>query len=230
MSKKTRTILIAIIIVLLIILMCIIYFLRKNVNRFSNSNINNEETVIMDALPTQYLFEVLKVYRGNIDRNIINKTYYKFSSVIVSKYRNLNLNDASAKEYFAKNKNEIEKEIGIVDVEDFVNLIQVINTLNINTVETIKPIEETLYTDSLRMGNELSVYFEVKYNNGQELVFDTTIKNVILNEKDETAIVFKADVNNEKLEKIKQKMEDNRQKEMENTTRPARGVPAKWDM
>ncbi len=217
--KKGIKIIIVAIILLIALIGCIILVISNNNRSYEFSSLNNEKDVIMDATPVQYLFKAMNVYRGFSSRNTINKTYYNFAINIVPKYKNLQLTDDGAKKYFNRSKDNINKELGITNVDEFVDFIKLVNTIN---DEEFKLKEYRIYSQSINdIGDYLDVYIGIVYEGQKEIVFNSRIKT---NPKEnETAIVFNANVNNEKLEEWK--FEEAKSIDINTSSKPLRGTP-----
>ena len=227
MKGKVVKLLIVCVVILAVILLAMLIANRKTT--FDYDSINNEEEYIMEAIPVQYLHKVMDVYEGDLDRNVINKTYYNFSLNIVPKYRKLDLDEEKAKNYFNKNSEDIIDELGIENEEDFSKFCKLINTLDTSNVEKLEPLEEFVYEDTIvKNKRKVNVYFGIKYNNGQEIVFNSVIKNYA--HSGETAIIFNANVNEEISKQVVEKRKEN-EIVSDGSPRndiPPRGVPLEW--
>ena len=214
---KNKAILICILLIIIIVIAILCVVIMNNINGYNYELLNNEDEVIMEAKPVEYLYTVMNNYRGLITRNVINKTYYNFAKNIVPKYKYLNLTDDNAKKYFENNKSSINKELGITSAEEFTNFCKLVNSLGSSELELERyRVYERSISDE---GDYLRVYLGITYKGLSEVLFNSGVKMEC--KPDESALIFNANVNVDKVESWKKEEEEN----VEEYKKPVRGVP-----
>ncbi len=200
MKKKIKILIL--ILLLLLILMIVILFNNSAYKAMDKlKDINVEDNMGNGTQIPNDMYKLIKEYKGNLDTEIISKTYYNFANNLLPKYYK-ECKDLDAKElnkYYKKYKNTIYIELGYESFEDFEAFINYIKKLS--GTDLVLDTYGVMGTTIKSSKEYVSVYLTITYKDNDEIIFNTNV----LKEKSEnkTSITYDTDVRSELIEKEK---------------------------
>lgn len=144
-----------------------LYMQLKNI--YSKEN-NNEVKIMPDNI-------IALDYQGNLDYIVLYKSMYNFFDGSVNKYYKLtkNFDDKNIQEYFEKKSKNIEREIGVTDKQEFIELIKNIQKLEGKKLEIQ---EYVIVPDTVSSNrNYLRLSIKATYKDNKPIGFNLTIYN-----------------------------------------------------
>lgn len=214
------------VLILLLILIAIILLIITNPTfraKMRLEKINRPDTMDETMPVPDYLSAAVAKYDGELTPQIIAKTYYNFSNVVIPKYykKCKEMPDEKIEKYFGRHKKIIKIELGFTSSEEFKSFIKLIQTLNGEKLEfeNYRILSDTVHKEN----NIINCYLIIKYKNNEEIVLNSQILNNI--QKAQTSILYSANTDKEKLEDAK-KYEKEQEETLNNYNSPfKRGVP-----
>lgn len=225
MKKKIKILIL--ILLLLLILMIVILFNNSAYKAMDKlKDINVEDNMGDGTQIPNDMYKLIKEYKGNLDTEIISKTYYNFANNLLPKYYKecKDLDTKELNKYYKKYKNTIYIELGYESFEDFEVFINYIKKLS--GTDLILDTYGVMGTTIKSSKEYVSVYLTITYKDNDEIIFNTKV----LKEKSEnkTSISYDTTVSSdliekEKLEKTKEQEEIQKFQEEEQNLIPKSG-------
>ena len=200
MKKKIKILIL--ILLLLLILMIVILFNNSAYKAMDKlKDINIEDNMGDGTQIPNDMYKLIKEYKGNLDTEIISKTYYNFANNLPPKYYK-ECKDLDAKElnkYYKKYKNTIYIELGYESFENFEVFINYIKKLS--GTDLVLDTYGVMGTTIKSSKEYVSVYLTITYKDNDEIIFNTNV----LKEKSEnkTSISYDTVVSSDLIEKEK---------------------------
>lgn len=192
--KKIITLLI-IIVIILIILALIIY--NNPTDRNLRYIYNTKKVGTINIMPTN-IDKIFEDYNSKTDQRSIYKSMDLFVNEYVEKYyiATKDLSKEQINSYFNKNKNVIEKELGITSEEIFNEFAE--NLKNNLKGENLELVSYTVNPKTVKkISSKINYVIIVEYSNNQKIGFKLTIQNNI--DKNKTPIFYQACTDEESL-------------------------------
>lgn len=225
MKKKIKILIL--ILLLLLILMIVILFNNSAYKAMDKlKDINVEDNMGDGTQIPNDMYKLIKEYKGNLDTEIISKTYYNFANNLLPKYYKecKDLDEKELNKYYKKYKNTIYIELGYESFENFEVFINYIKKLS--GTDLVLDTYGVMGTTIKSSKEYVSVYLTITYKDNDEIIFNTNV----LKEKSENKTSISYDtavspelIEKEKSEKIKEQEEIQKFQEEEQNLIPKSG-------
>ncbi len=195
--KLTRNCLIIFFILLSILVTIYIVYINLPINRYLNYIYNENKENDIGKMPMD-VSKLFVEYKGTVPQITIYKTMYSFVDKIIEKYylETNNLNEEQLNEYYSKNRKNIEKEIGISELNQFIKFLEPIKKL---TGTELKLNNYTINSNTItRYATYTKFVLLVKYENNETIGFYLEILNSV--DKEKTPINFRGEVEEKYLD------------------------------
>lgn len=178
MKKKAKSNVIRIIVICVVIICTCIVLYMNNPKHIAENRISkiNEEEVDGSSIFPKNLYLAFQEYKGDIDVSVAGKDFEYYSQTIIPKYfrKYKNMTKDEMIEYYNKNSEVILKEIGLNNVNDFINIVDEITNLdgeklNFTSYEIIKGTISFINNKSIGC-------LKIIYNETEELYLNFEIK------------------------------------------------------
>lgn len=176
MIKKKFVVLLIVCCLLLVsllgtLLYCVIAELPENKLAYINSNEMKDGTT-----SPKMIHVVISRYEGDLNPKAITKSTYNFINSIIPKYLKKIDSEDDAIKYYNKNKSEINKEIGIKNETEFVDLYKEISKLE----GKLKYESSKFKMDEVEKGDrETEANLYIQYSNNPEICVKIIISDRI---------------------------------------------------
>lgn len=199
--KKKIKILILILLLLLILMIVILFNNSAYKAMYKLKDINIEDNMGDGTQIPNDMYKLIKEYKGNLDTEIISKTYYNFANNLLPKYYKecKDLDEKELNKYYKKYKNTIYIELGYESFENFEVFINYIKKLS--GTDLVLDTYGVMGTTIKSSKEYVSVYLTITYKDNDEIIFNTNV----LKEKSEnkTSISYDTVVSSDLIEKEK---------------------------
>ena len=186
-NKVQRKIIIAIIILLIALIIVIFQLNKLKGTRTSKENLEyiNSDELEDGTVSPDMIHVVIALYEGELNPKAISKSTYHFINHLVPEYLKKCKNEERRREYFQRNKEDIYLDIGINKEEEFISLINEINTLSGNLeFESSRFDKDTLVVKN----NRVEAVLYIKYRNNDEINVNVNLYNKVYSNR--TSIKF----------------------------------------
>lgn len=172
--KKYRVIMLILILLLCISIFLLLGFVKKNKDSYTETkSITTEEN---RKIYPEGAYQLSYKYKGSTDLNIFYSKLYRCIHYINKLNGRDIVNKEQIEKYFSENKSEIKSELGIVNIDDFKNLINISKKIYKYTkYQTIK-----LDMNTYKIEGEFAILnMEVVYSENDVLKFKVYIGNTV---------------------------------------------------
>ncbi len=186
-NKVQRKIIIAMIILLIALIIVIFQLNKLKGTRTSKENLEyiNSDELEDGTVSPDMIHVVIALYEGELNPKAISKSTYHFINHLVPEYLKKCKNEEITREYFQRNKEDIYLDIGINKEEEFISLINEINTLSGNLeFESSRFDKDTLVVKN----NRVEAVLYIKYRNNDEINVNVNLYNKVYSNR--TSIKF----------------------------------------
>lgn len=195
-KKSIKKLIVILIIILLVFILLYLFnpivIAKRNIKTLNNSKFSEDVKI------PEYVNFIVE-NNSKIPSETIIKYYDNFANKIIPTYykKCSQMSSDEINNYFKRNKQIIEIEIGITDFNEFSNFINTIKSLNNSelTLEKYYILDDTIKTQ----GNSVDVYIGIKYANCEDIYFRSKVLGFFKKEK--TLITFNSKIDNSRLEK-----------------------------
>ena len=211
--------------IMIISLICVIILMTpRNQIKLRINRINKPDTMSSKMPIPEYLNYIVSVYTGELNTQIIAKTYYNLATVEIPEFykKCSKLDDSMLEKYFEKHKELIEIELGFTDYKEFKGFIDIIRELKGEKLEfeDYRILEGTVE----KKGNTVYACLIIKYKSNEEIAINTQLLYSV--QKGKTSILFSTP-DKQKLERAKEEYQK-QEEELKNYKSPyTRGSPIK---
>lgn len=198
-AKEIKKMIRLLVIILLVVLTIFLVIYNNPTDRKLRYIYNEKKAGEIGQMPYEVV-HLFTTYRGRVPQRSVYKALYYFVDELVEKYYlNLkNANDSEIKGYYAKNTNEIKKELGLTQETDFISFIRTIQKLNSDELD----LEEYMVNPNANIiqdsNDGAKLVLLVKYKNNERIGFNIEILNMVNTKM--SPIIYKGDVTEENLE------------------------------
>lgn len=186
-NKVQRKIIIAMIILLIALIIVVFQLNKLKGTRTSKENLEyiNSDELEDGTVSPDMIHVVIALYEGELNPKAISKSTYHFINHLVPEYLKKCKNEEITREYFQRNKEDIYLDIGINKEEEFISLINEINTLSGNLeFESSRFDKDTLVVKN----NRVEAVLYIKYRNNDEINVNVNLYNKVYSNR--TSIKF----------------------------------------